>query len=93
MKLVLGTAQLGEDYGIAFPGKKITKSAFTTLLNIAKNNNIFNIDTAVAYGDSLTILGEISVDEMLVIWWQSRFRKKMHSASAFSDQTSKEIQP
>ena len=67
MKLVLGTAQLGEDYGIAFPGKKITKSAFTTILNIAKNNNIFNIDTAVAYGDSLTILGEISVDEMLVI--------------------------
>tara|TARA_B110000008_G_C16975114_1_gene565541 strand:- start:4787 stop:5668 length:882 start_codon:yes stop_codon:yes gene_type:complete len=67
MKLVLGTAQLGENYGIAFPGKKITKSAFTTILNIAKNNNIFNIDTAVAYGDSLTILGEISVDEMLVI--------------------------
>ena len=67
MKLVLGTAQLGEDYGTAFPGKKITQSTFIKILDIAKKNNIYNIDTAAAYGDSLSILGKISVEEMLVI--------------------------
>ena len=38
MKLVIGTAQLGENYGIAFPGKKIQKSEFIKILDLAQKN-------------------------------------------------------
>ena len=66
MKLVIGTAQLGENYGIAFPGKKIQKSEFIKILDLAQKNKIQSIDTAAAYGDSQEILGEIGINGMCV---------------------------
>jgi len=60
-KLSIGTAQLGSNYGIAFSGKKITTEEFSKIMVVAKNNGISSLDTAIGYGDSQTILGNIGV--------------------------------
>lgn len=56
-KLILGTAQLGLDYGINNQkGKPSEKEAFN-ILNAASENRIQYLDTAAAYGDSEEIIG------------------------------------
>lgn len=62
-RLVLGTAQLGADYGIAFTSKKITSRGFQSIMGVARDAGVNSIDTAMAYGDSQKILGEIGVGE------------------------------
>ncbi|MDA9282308.1 aldo/keto reductase [Pseudomonadales bacterium] len=62
-RLVLGTAQLGADYGIAYTSKKITSQEFQSIMCAARDAGVHSIDTAMAYGDSQKILGEIGVDE------------------------------
>lgn len=56
MKLCLGTAQLGMDYGIA-GGKKPNIATAVTLLNDAYNAGIRVFDTATAYGSAEAVLG------------------------------------
>lgn len=57
-QLILGTAQLGLDYGINnIQGKPSIEKAFD-ILNTAYDNGINIIDTAPAYGDSEKIIGE-----------------------------------
>ena len=60
-KLSIGTAQLGANYGIAFSGEKITTEEFSQIMVVAKNHGISSLDTAISYGDSQTILGNIGV--------------------------------
>ena len=60
-KLSIGTAQLGSNYGIAFSGEKITTEEFSKIMVVAKNHGISSLDTAIGYGDSQTILGNIGV--------------------------------
>lgn len=62
-RLVLGTAQLGADYGIAYTSKKITSQEFQSIMGAARDAGVNSIDTAMAYGDSQKVLGEIGVDE------------------------------
>lgn len=62
-RLVLGTAQLGADYGIAYTSKKITSQEFQSIMGTARDAGVNGIDTAMAYGDSQKVLGEIGVDE------------------------------
>ena len=62
-RLVLGTAQLGADYGIAYTSKKITSQEFQSIMGTARDAGVNSIDTAMAYGDSQKVLGEIGVDE------------------------------
>lgn len=55
--MVLGTVELGLEYGINNTcGKPSGKQAFD-LLDAAWNNGITELDTAAAYGDSETIIG------------------------------------
>jgi len=62
-KLVLGTAQLGSDYGIAYTSRKITKLEFASIMHASSNKGVSCIDTAVAYGDSHKILGHIGISD------------------------------
>ena len=62
-RLVLGTAQLGSDYGIAYTSKKIPSEEFQSIMCAARDAGVNSIDTAMAYGDSQKVLGEIGVDE------------------------------
>lgn len=56
-KLVLGTAQLGMDYGIANLSGKPSKKEIFDILVLAWNNGIRSFDTAPNYGSEM-ILGE-----------------------------------
>jgi len=62
-RLVLGTAQLGADYGIAYKSKKISSEEFQSIMVTARDAGVNSIDTAMAYGDSQKVLGEIGVNE------------------------------
>jgi len=55
--LVLGTAQLGMNYGIANKNGKPGLEQALAIVNTAWENGIRIFDTAQAYGDSETILG------------------------------------
>jgi aryl-alcohol dehydrogenase-like predicted oxidoreductase len=58
MKLCLGTAQFGLNYGINNSRGKILKGDVVEILNFAHKNFVFLLDTASAYGNSETVLGE-----------------------------------
>jgi len=58
MKLALGTAQFGMDYGINNQRGKIPQAEVFQILDEAKKNGIETLDTAYAYGDSEKIIGE-----------------------------------
>ena len=65
-RIVIGTAQLGADYGIAFKSKKMSSQEFKLIMNTAKNAKIDSIDTAIAYGDAQNVLGEIGVNDWAI---------------------------
>ena len=58
MKLCLGTAQFGLDYGINNPHGKISQENILEILTLAHDNGIVMLDTASAYGNSESVLGE-----------------------------------
>ena len=57
--LCIGTAQFGMDYGIANKAGRPSKKEVRRIIEAASENGIFFYDTAAAYGDSETMLGEI----------------------------------
>ncbi|WP_417204624.1 aldo/keto reductase [Acetoanaerobium sticklandii] len=68
MKLALGTAQFGLNYGIANKSGKVSDSNLHSILSHAKLNNILKIDTAWAYGDSEERLGKSNlIDDFKVV--------------------------
>ena len=66
MKIALGTVQFGMDYGIANRTGQVPKSAIASILARARAASIDTLDTAIAYGDSETRLGECGVREFRV---------------------------
>ena len=66
-KLVLGTAQLGLNYGIANNAGQPNKELSEQLLKTAISNGIMYLDTARAYGNSEEIIGGA-----LSAGWQDR---------------------
>lgn len=58
-RLALGTVQFGLPYGIANQDGQVTRSVAKTMLRYAAANGIDTLDTAIAYGESETCLGEI----------------------------------
>lgn len=59
MRLALGTAQFGLPYGIANQVGQVTRSSAKTMLRLAAAKGIDTLDTAIAYGESETCLGEV----------------------------------
>lgn len=61
MKLALGTVQFGLPYGIANQVGQVTRPKVKAMLQLAAASGIDTLDTAIAYGESETCLGEIGV--------------------------------
>ena len=57
LKIVLGTAQFGMNYGINNKRGKVPQNEVHEILDFAYNKNIHFLDTASSYGDSETVIG------------------------------------
>ena len=56
-KLILGTANFGNAYGIANSGKALSPQDSKFVINWAQGNGVNHFDTALAYGQAQEILG------------------------------------
>lgn len=66
-RLALGTVQFGRDYGIANNIGQVSASSARDIVAFAKQSDIDTLDTAIAYGDSEVVLGEIGVGQFKVV--------------------------
>jgi len=67
MKLALGTAQFGLNYGVTNQNGQVAIEEVKSILNFAKNNGIDTLDTASGYGNSEQVLGKVGVDDCQII--------------------------
>lgn len=67
MRLALGTAQFGLPYGIANQAGQVTRDEGKAMLQLAADNGIDTLDTAIAYGESEQRLGEIGVPDWQIV--------------------------
>lgn len=67
MKIVIGSAQFGNSYGISNKIGKVLPSEVDKILNIARTYNIDTIDTAISYGNSESVLGNVGVSDFKII--------------------------
>ncbi|MDB2449685.1 aldo/keto reductase [Pseudomonadales bacterium] len=66
MKLSLGTAQFGSNYGVK-GGVKVEEGEVRKILRVCQSNGIESLDTATLYGDSEKILGLCNVENFKVV--------------------------
>lgn len=67
MKIALGTAQFGLDYGVANTTGRVTEDTVRDILDLALEVGVDTLDTAAAYGTSEQVLGRTCVDVFKVI--------------------------
>lgn len=67
MKIILGTAQFGMNYGIANEKGRVEEIEIKKILDIAIQKKIKYLDTAIAYGDSEKIIGKFNYENFEVI--------------------------
>lgn len=58
-RLVLGTVQFGLAYGVSHQGGAVARSEAAAILTFAGEHGIRTLDTAAAYGESESVLGEL----------------------------------
>lgn len=58
-KLALGTVQFGLSYGIANSSGQVPRAVAKNMLQLARAKGIDTLDTAIAYGESESCLGEV----------------------------------
>lgn len=61
MKIALGTVQFGLEYGVANQTGRVPLEEVENILQEASARGVDTLDTAIAYGDSETILGQAGV--------------------------------
>jgi aryl-alcohol dehydrogenase-like predicted oxidoreductase len=66
-RIVLGGAQLGLPYGILNGGETLSREEVARILDTAVDHGIDSIDTAIAYGESESIIGETSQNRFKII--------------------------
>lgn len=66
-RLALGTAQFGMQYGISNLSGQVGISACRSIISRAVAAGVNTIDTAIGYGDSERILGDIGVDGFRIV--------------------------
>jgi aryl-alcohol dehydrogenase-like predicted oxidoreductase len=66
-RIVLGGAQLGLPYGILNGGETLSREEVARILDTAFGHGINSIDTAIAYGQSESIIGETAQNRFKVI--------------------------
>lgn len=67
MKLAIGTAQFGLDYGIANDHGKVSQKEIKKILDLARSSNISLLDTAMDYGDSEFSIGEAGSEDFNIV--------------------------
>jgi len=67
MRLVIGAAQFGLSYGVANKGGKVSEDEVRKILTKARHFGINLLDTAIAYGDSESVLGSVGINQWGVI--------------------------
>jgi len=67
MKLALGTAQFGLDYGVANTTGQIHAEVAAAILKRARSLGVSVLDTAIAYGNSETVLGSLGTTDFDII--------------------------
>ena len=67
MKLALGTAQFGFNYGIANQSGQVSYEKAKAIITLAKSGDIDMLDTAIAYGESEALLGIVGINDFKVI--------------------------
>jgi aryl-alcohol dehydrogenase-like predicted oxidoreductase len=67
MRLALGTAQFGLNYGVSNSSGIIKFDEIKKIINFAKKNNVNFIDTAPAYGNSQKKLGKNNLKKFNII--------------------------
>jgi len=67
LNLALGTAQFGNDYGVANRSGKVTRGEALRLLDLARTHGVDTLDTAVIYGDAESRLGELDVSDFKIV--------------------------
>ena len=63
MRLALGTAQFGIEYGITNRRGKLREDEISKILSIAESRGVSGLDTAPAYGNSEALLGKFLPQE------------------------------
>lgn len=66
-RLALGTIQFGLPYGIANQTGQVSRAEANAMLQLALANGLDTLDTAIAYGDSETCLGEVDTQRFKVV--------------------------
>jgi len=66
-RIALGTAQFGLDYGVANSSGRVSYEDVSLIVSKARSHGLRMLDTAVAYGQSEAILGQIGVSEWQVV--------------------------
>ena len=85
MKLSLGTAQFGMNYGITNREGKVSLAEMERILGRFQSAGMVELDSAIAYGSSESRLGKIGVSEFLISTKLPRIPKKIELASAWVD--------
>jgi aryl-alcohol dehydrogenase-like predicted oxidoreductase len=67
MRLALGTVQFGLDYGVANTSGRIASEEAESILQLASASGMDTLDTAIAYGDSEAVLGQLGVQPWRVV--------------------------
>jgi aryl-alcohol dehydrogenase-like predicted oxidoreductase len=67
MKLALGTAQFGQIYGVANTAGQIDRETAASIIRRSQELGWDTLDTAIAYGESESILGSVGVEKWKVI--------------------------
>ena len=67
MRLALGTVQFGLPYGIANQTGQVSLIAADEMLQMARQSRIDTLDTAIAYGESESCLGQTGTDGFHVV--------------------------
>jgi aryl-alcohol dehydrogenase-like predicted oxidoreductase len=67
MKLALGTAQFGLNYGVANKQGKVPYNEVREIIQTAAKAGISTLDTAVTYGDSEAVLGKVGCENFSIV--------------------------
>ena len=79
MRLSLGTAQFGLNYGIANNIGKINHEESLQIIKTASSAGIDFIDTAINYGDSEECIGNIGIQDFkITVEIQRTFKNKKY---------------
>jgi len=67
MKLALGTAQFGMDYGISNSSGRVTLNEANEVIKRSREYGMDTLDTAISYGDSEASLGNLDIAQWKII--------------------------